>query len=465
MAGQAGTPLDASLETHVREVMARWHIPGAAVGEFSEGSRAIAGFGVTSLETTFPVRPDTLFQIGSITKLYTTTLLAMLVEDGLLDLDVPVITYLPDLKLADADTLARVTLRMLLCHSGGFYGDLFDDTGMGDDALARYLERLDTLPQQTPVGTSWAYCNAGFCIAGAVIERLTGQPYERVMRERVFEPLGLTHTFFYAHEAIAYPVSVGHTQIMPGSDEHEVARRYPLPRSVNAAGGIIANVDDLLTFAAFHLDGGITRDGKRLLPDQATRALWEPRITAANFAEAYATGWETRVIAGVQLIGHGGSTNGFNAQMILIPEKRYALAILTNSERGATMYRAIIAERLAERFGLRAPKPLHITLTAKELSRFAGVYEQTDIHIALSSTANGLRAEISVRDILSGRQLVTPPIELRPIAAREFEVISPDEDAGSRLDFLVGAHGRIRYLRMGGRLHDRRTRTPAQPAP
>lgn len=459
MAGRAGTPLDASLETHIREGLARWHIPGAEVGELSEGTRALAGFGVTSLETGYRVRPDTLFQIGSITKIFTTTLLALLVEDGQLDLDLPIITYLPDLKLADADTRQRVTLRMLLCHSGGFYGDLFDDTGMGDDALSRYLERMDRLPQQTPVGTSWAYCNAGFCIAGGVIERLTEKPFEQVMRERVFEPLGLTRSFFYAHEAIAYPVAVGHTQKEPGGDAHEVARRYPLPRSVSAAGGIIANVDDLLTFAAFHLDGGVTRDGRRLLPDQATRALWTPCITAANFAESYATGWETRVIDGVRLIGHGGSTNGFNARLILIPERRYALAILTNSERGATMYRKVIEERLAGRFGLRGARPQPITMSPTELRRFASDYEQTDMRIQVSVEASGLSAKISYRDILNGRQVEAPTVTLRPIGAREFEVIAPEEDAGSRWDFLTGANRSIRYLRLGGRLYERRART------
>jgi CubicO group peptidase (beta-lactamase class C family) len=456
MTGQAaGVGLDATFETLVRERMARWSIPGATLGELGGDTRREAAFGVTSLETGYPVRPDSLFQIGSITKVFTTTLVMMLVEESKLDLDAPVISYLPNLKLADASARRSITLRMLLCHSSGFFGDFFADFGWGDDALRRYVDKLDTLPQQTPPGTSWAYNNAGFCLAGALIEQVTGQPYERVMRDRVFQPLGLTHTFYYPHEAIAYPVAVGHTQITPAGDEHEVARLYPLPRAVNAAGGIISTVDDLLTFAAFHIGGGVTRNGQRLLPEAAVRAMGEPQISAANFAEAYGLGWETRTIGGVRLIGHGGSTNGFNARLLLIPERRYAIAILTNSGRGATMYRDVVDARLAELFGLRSPKPDLIQLSKKALDRFAGVYQQTDVRVTLTATDEGLRGDSTFRDLLNDKELTYPTEELRPISAHEFMVIAPDEEEGSRWDFLLDGRGHPKYLRMGGRLYDR----------
>ena len=456
MTGQAaGAGLGANFETLVRERMARWSIPGATIGELYDHTRREAAFGVASLETGYPVRPDSLFQIGSITKIFTTTLVMMLVEEGKLALDAPVITYLPDLKLADPGARQAVTVRMLLCHSSGFFGDFFDDFGWGDDALRRYVDKLDTLPQQTPPGASWAYNNAGFCLAGAIIERVTDQPFERVMRERVFQPLGLAHTFFYAHEAIAYPVAVGHTQKVPAGDEHEVARLYPLPRAVNAAGGIISTVDDLLTFAAFHLAGGVTRHRKRLLPEATIRAMWEEQITAANFAEAYGLGWETRTIDGVRLIGHGGSTNGFNARLLLIPERQYAIAILTNSGRGATMYREVIEARLTEQFDLRMPAPKTIKLPKRSLERFTGVYRQTDVRVTLSATADGLRGDSTFRDMLSDKELTYPTEELRPIGEREFMVIAPDEDEGARWDFLLDGRGHPKYLRMGGRLYDR----------
>jgi CubicO group peptidase (beta-lactamase class C family) len=444
--------LDATLAEQVRASMARWHVPGAAVGVLSNSKRQEAGFGVVSLETGYAVRPDTLFQIGSITKLFTATLVMLLVEEGKLALDTPVVAYLPDLKLADADTQARLTLRMLLSHAGGFYGDYFDDFGMGDDALSSYVAHLRTLEQQTPAGQSWAYNNAGFCLAGAIIERVTALPYEKVVRERIFTPLGMSRSFFFAHEAIAYPNAVGHTQVTPASDEHEVARLYPLPRSVDAAGAIISTVDDLLTFAQFQFDGGVTREGQRLLPEATIRAMWQPQIKAANFAEYYGIGWELHEWDGVHVIGHGGSTNGFNARLTIVPERRFAIAMLTNSGRGSAMYDEVVAWALAERLGLREPKPQAISLPDDALAALAGVYKRPDGVITLTATDDGLRREMKAVDLLNNKEDVYPPDDLRPISALEFIVVTPGESLDSRMDFLPGDDGRPRFVRMGGRL-------------
>src|SRR5690606_24519514 len=207
------------LDGVVEAAMTRWGVPGLTLGILRDGEAETRAYGVASLESGYPLRPDSLFQIGSISKVYTATLVMTFVEEGVLDLDTPVSTYLPDLVLAD---------------TSGLEGDRFTDYGMGDDALTRAIAEFHTLRQITPPGETWAYCNSGFYLTGAIIERLTGKPFEAVMRERVFEPLGLTRSFFFAHEAITYPVAVGHSPVQPGEPAHEVARRYPLPRCVNA---------------------------------------------------------------------------------------------------------------------------------------------------------------------------------------------------------------------------------------
>lgn len=452
---QTSPSFDAALAEHIRAAMRRWTVPGAAVGILTDGVREEQRFGVVSLETGYPTRADTLFQIGSITKLFTTMMVMLLVEEGKLALDTQVINYLPEFALADKDAQAHMTVRMLLTHSGGFYGDLFDDTGPGDDALSLYLKRLPTAAQQTPAGTSWAYNNAGFVVAGALIERMTGKPYEQVIREHIFTPLGMRNSFFFAHEAIAYPNAVGHTQATPGADEHVVARLYPLPRSVNAAGGIISNVDDLLTFAQFYIDGGVTRDGARLLSEETVHSLWRPQIAAANFVDAYGIGWQTQMLDGQLVVGHGGSTNGFNAVLVVVPERKFALAVLTNSERGSAMYREVEEATLAERLGLHAPKRTPITLPAEELQRFAGVYRRPDGTITLTVEGETLRREVRAEDLLNHVALTYPPTELRPLSATDFIVVTPGEHFETRMDFLLHDDGRPRYLRMGGRLAER----------
>src|SRR5512138_126583 len=141
-------------------------VPGVAVGVWQAGQEETAGFGVTSLANPLPVTPETLFQIGSITKTMLATAAMRLVEQGRLELDRPVRAVLPELRLADEATAAGLTLRHLLTHTGGWAGDYFNDFGWGSDSLAKMVDSLVRLPQQTPAGTLWSYNNSGFDIAG-----------------------------------------------------------------------------------------------------------------------------------------------------------------------------------------------------------------------------------------------------------------------------------------------------------
>ncbi|HET9172099.1 MAG TPA: serine hydrolase domain-containing protein, partial [Actinospica sp.] len=296
----------ANLDEAVHAAMEHWSVPGIAVGILRRGDVERRAYGVTSRETDQPVTPDTLFQIGSISKVFTATLAMMLVDDGKLDLDTPVSTYLPDLKLADAEALRAITLRHLFSHTSGLEGDRFTDYGLGDDALAKAIAEFDTLRQLTRPGELWTYCNSGFYLAGRVIERVTGEVFEQILRERLFAPLGLERSFLFAHEAIVYPVAIGHAPKEPGAADQEIVRAYPLPRNVNPAGGVISTVGDLLKFAAFHLAGG-TAGGKQVLSSDAVDAMQQPQTVAGNFAEHYGLGWALHTVGGERVIGHGGT--------------------------------------------------------------------------------------------------------------------------------------------------------------
>ena len=157
------------LGAFVKAEMKRLHVPGVAVGVVHEGREYTAGFGVTSVENPLPVDADTLFQIGSTTKTFTGTAAMRLVERGRLDLDAPVRTYLPKLRLAGRGVAGRVTLRHLFNHTGGWVGDTFVDTGWGDDALAKAVARMAEIEQLTPLGEVWSYNNAGFYLVGRAV--------------------------------------------------------------------------------------------------------------------------------------------------------------------------------------------------------------------------------------------------------------------------------------------------------
>ena len=159
-----------ALQSHITTLMDEHHVPGVAVGILHNGETYTAGFGVTNVDHPLPVTDDTLFQIGSISKTFTGSLIMQLVAQSKVDLDATVRTYLPDFKLADEQAAANATIRHLLTHTGNWVGDFFIETGEGDDAAARYVARMAELSQLAPLGTVFSYNNAGFYVLGHIIE-------------------------------------------------------------------------------------------------------------------------------------------------------------------------------------------------------------------------------------------------------------------------------------------------------
>ena len=165
---QDAATLFRALDAKIEAAMAESQIPGVAVGVYYQGEEYVRGYGVTNVDYPQPVDGDTLFRIGSITKTFTGTVVMRLVEQGRLDLDAPVRTYLPNLRLADESVAARVTLRQCLNHSVGWLGEYYADFGRGADALSRYVAGMAELPQLTPLGQVFAYNNAAVVLAGHV---------------------------------------------------------------------------------------------------------------------------------------------------------------------------------------------------------------------------------------------------------------------------------------------------------
>jgi CubicO group peptidase (beta-lactamase class C family) len=445
-----GAPV--GLDDVARRELARWKVPGLAVAVLRDGAVDARAYGITSLETRQPVTPETLFQIGSVSKVFTATLVMCLVEEGLLDLDQPVATYLPDLRLADETAPQTITLRHLLTHSSGIEGDRFENLyGVGDDALAKAVAEFQTLRQVTTPGSLWTYSNNAFSLAGAIVERVLGTPFETAMSERIFAPLKMIRSFYFAHEAITYPVAVGHTQ--PPDADPEIARNYPLPRYVNPAGGIISPVGDLLRFATFHLGDG-TAEETRLLSQAALRAMQTPQIPAANFATAYGLGWAIYRDDEAKVLGHGGSTNGFQAQLTLVPAQGFAIAQLTNSDRGSKVIRGIEDWALHRYCGLQRHDPATISMSTADLARFAGRYRTRYTESVVTPEDGGLRLDFSARSVLANTVTTYPPMTVKPISNREF-IGTEGEARSMRIDFIGEAGDPPRRLRAGGRIAER----------
>src|SRR5680860_175968 len=257
----------ATLDSVIQEQMARWEVPGLSIGVMHAGQIEFAGHGIANIETGAPVAPETLFQVGSISKVFTATLLMTLVDEGRVDVDAPITAYVPELVLSDPSARDAITVRRLLTHMAGFYGDRFDAHGEGDDALVRAVAALADLPQQTAPGELWTYCNAGIDLLGRAIENLEEMPFEAAMRQRVFEPLGLERSTYFAREAILHSVAAGHAG--GGAEPVRVTAPWPVPRRTNPAGGVITNVLELIRFASCHLNDGSIGQTRLISPESA----------------------------------------------------------------------------------------------------------------------------------------------------------------------------------------------------
>jgi len=266
--------------------------------------------------------------------------------------------------------------------------------------------------------------------------------------------LGMDHSFYFAHEAIAYPAAVGHTQKEPFGDEHEVVRLYPLPRSSNPAGGIISTVGDLLKFAAFHMSDGTANDTP-VLKRESIVAMQQEQTKAGSLSDAWGIGWDINMVDGVKTIGHGGATNGFNARLTLVPEQQCAIAMLTNSGRGAAACRHVVDWALQQYCGLRPDEPAPIALPDEVLARYAGEYTQPLATIAVAVEENGLRIEQTTISPLTDKHDKLPPLHASPLSDCAFIVDSAGQAEGIRFDFIGGDEAGPRFVRMGGRLADR----------
>ncbi len=433
--------------------MKRLDVPGVSVGIWQAGKEFSAGFGVTSVENPLPVTADTLFQVGSISKTFTGTLLMRLVEMGKLELDDPVRKYLPTLKLSDSRVAEIVTTRHLLTHTGGWTGDYFNDFGNGNDALAKMVKSIAKLPQITPLGEVWSYNNAGFNIAGRLIEVLTKKPYEQAAQELLLDPLGLAMSFFFPSDIlITHRFAVGHTK---WDDEVKVARPWAIGRAGNAVGGLVSTVKDLLAYARFHMGAGKSDSDEQILSSESLQSMRLPIADAGGRGKMGIT-WFIRQAGDLTIYSHGGATNGQQAGLQFIPEKDFALAVLTNSDDGGIITSNVLKWALEIYFDTALPAPIPQQKPDSELAEYAGTYD-----LPLSAFTLEVKDGYLVQNEIPRGGFPTPETPpgppAPPMRLAMFEkdrTITLDEPSqGSLSEFIRDKDGKLAFLRNGGRVH------------
>lgn len=431
-------------------------VPGAQLGilRLGEPDELVeAVHGVLHVGTGAPVTAEAVFQIGSITKVWTATLAVMLAEEGLLDLDAPVVDVLPDLRLADPDVTKAVTTRHLLTHTSGIDGDQFTDTGRGDDCLRRYVEQLADAAQNHPVGVTWSYCNAGYVLLGRIVEHLTGQTWDQAVRERLSTPLGLTRTVTLPEEAVLHAVAVGHDE---RDGDLVPVPVWSLPRALGPAGLITATAADLLAFARLHLTGGLAADGTRLLSADAVADMAAHHTELPDklvLGDSWGLGWIRFGWDGHRLIGHDGTTLGQQAFLRVLPEQGLAVALLTNGGHARDLYQDLYREVFAEVADVAMPQPFTPPddPVPVDVAPYAGTYERAGVKIEVEDAAGGPLMRTTVTGPIA--DLLPDPVEEYPLVGvgpALFAVKPPEAQTWSPVTFYelpTGEH----YLHFGVR--------------
>lgn len=438
-----------SLAEQVLAAMDRHSIPGVAVGVYEDGEEHLEGFGVTSVENPLEVTPETLFQVGSTTKTVTGTAIMALVKRGQLDLDEPVRSYLPDFELADEDVAERVTTRHLLTHVGGWVGDVFEDTGDGDDALAKIVERLAGQPQLTPLGEVWSYNNSGFYVAGRVVEVLTGKTFEAATRDLVLDPLGMEQSFFFPREVMTRRFAVGH---LVKDGRPVVSRPWALPRNAAPAGGLISSVGDQIRYARFHLGDGVAQDGVRVLGEESLHRMQSEQVPADEDNRMGLT-WMLSDVGSLRFVAHGGATNGQLSAFWMVPERDFAFTLLTNADRGSLVCKEVSEWVQREYLGVEEDDPEPVEVTEAELKEYAGSYVLGGVGdiVRLRAEDGALIFEETYGDhsAISETNSETPPPARAKLHDRDRMILVDGPYKSARGEFLRGPDGRIAWLRMG----------------
>jgi CubicO group peptidase (beta-lactamase class C family) len=415
----ATTTTAPALQDRLDALRERHGVPAASVAVLSGGEIDAAASGFLNLDTGVEATTDSLFQIGSITKVWTATLVMQLVDEGRIELDAPVRRYLPDFRVADEEVSAAVTIRHLLTHTSGIDGDHFADTGRGDDVLQRYAETCAELPQVHPLGATMSYCNTGFTVLGRVLEVVTDTVWDELLQTRLVQPLGLTHTVTLPEDVLRFRAAIGHIQ--PPGQELRPAPAWGLPRSAGPAGTICSTAAELLAFAALHLRDGLGPDGTRLLSEASARAMREPQVEVptGGIGESEAhwgLGWSVYTWSGRTVVGHDGGTIGQAAFLRLVPDSNTAVALLTNGGDLLGLYRDLCGGLLAETAGVElpaepAPADSPPSVAAAD---YLGVYGRAGASFEVAEKDGSLVAIQTVTGL--GSEMTPEPVELPLVA-------------------------------------------------
>jgi CubicO group peptidase (beta-lactamase class C family) len=404
-----------------------FEIVGAQTAVSIDGELVAASTGVANTDLGTAVMDDTVFQIGSTTKVWTAMLLMQLVDEGRVDLDTPVTAYLPDVRLAAGDAWRAITPRQLLSMSSGMDSGPYARTGRGDDAIENYVAILADIPLVFEPGKTYGYSNASTNVTGLLIERLRGMSWDDVLRAHIIDRGGFLEAVSLFEDLPYYRVAVGK---FPG--DARAHRPWHFGRGMGPTGSTLATSGrDLARFGESFLRDGIAPNGERLLSAEAVRTMQTPQVAVppSSFATSWCTGPYHLDWDGVDVFGHVGTSENGSSELRWIPELGISIAVIHNTVAHASAFLSAMFHRvLRDRLGVAipaAPNPDHFDPVdpAPYLGRYEALGRRYDV-----STRDGdltLTVEREVATAAGDRPWETVSSALRPVGRHRFLAVDP----------------------------------------
>ncbi len=416
--------------------------PGATVIVVKDGKTVLRrAYGMADTSKNIKMTPEMALRIGSMTKQFTATAILLLADESKLSLQDEISNYLPDYPTQGK----KITIEHLLTHTSGIVSYTgkpgYPQRAPQDTTVAAQIDSFKNDPMQFEPGSTWRYNNSGYYLLGAIIEKVSSQPYHTFLEQRIFVPLGMTHTAYEGYERSAWPTAAGHSL---GEKGFGPARTLGKNQSY-AAGELVSTVDDLAKW-----DAAIAAN-KLLKPATWQRAFSSYRLNDGKDSN-YGYGWEMTLIQGEPTIGHSGSTRGFRSYGLRLPAQKLYVAVLTNGDSGTVVPDVVARRAAAVAIGKPLPEFKEVALDAASLDAVAGVYTQD------KDTQRVLRRD---GDYLALQRAGRGPLVLKAMSANEFFI----PDTADWIVFQRDANGKATGMTMyqdGRRLvHTRSGEAPA----
>ncbi len=450
-----------TIETMLIDLLEEYRIPSVSIGVLQDGNITDFAIGLMNLSTSEPATTDTIYQCGSMTKTWTALAFMQLVDEGKVALDEPVRTYLPGFKVADPEVTAMVTPRHLLNHTNGIE-EAIGDPGEDDDVYERIVENIESAPQVFPLGYTHGYSAAlGYAILARIMEVVDGKPWDKVMKDRLFDPLELTSTRSFHDQVDQDRAATGY--LIRSLEGDAIPSPVPyLPRSYGPGGNISSTPDEVLKMAHVFLHQGKAPNGRRIVSVEAIREMMECRVSVPDpylLGSEWALGLTVYHWSGETVYAHDGSTIGQQARLRILPHSNLAITMMANGGPRDSFYRKVFNAILTELGAVTISDLPQPDPTVKlDVSKYEGAFERPGSRYEVIAEGEKLTLAF-VLDPMHSRVLGKPPritYELLPIDEAHFLMASADpmEDKQTVAIYDI-RNGVAQYLHTNGRVNPR----------